>query len=170
MIDTIKNISGLLSAFKRAHAQNQKLHLTLIGGGPDEQLIRQMIQDFDLGKVIEMKGRLAHKEVLAAYQNCDFYICNSNFETFGMSVAEALISGKPVICSKCGGPEEYLNPLNSIVLEKNNILNLSNAILDMSKRYSTFNKTVISKEITDRFGKDVIKNKIKTFYNSAIND
>jgi glycosyltransferase involved in cell wall biosynthesis len=99
----------LLTAFHQAFQTNPNLHLTLIGGGPDEDKIKTHLQKLNLpSQAITLKGRLAHEEVLRAMATCDFYICNSRYETFGMTVAEALYAGKPVICTRCGGPETFL--------------------------------------------------------------
>jgi glycosyltransferase involved in cell wall biosynthesis len=106
MHDAVKNISGLIHSFSVALKTNSNLHLTLIGGGPDEKKILDLIADLNLSSHISFRGRLAHNAVLSEMNFCDFYICNSNFETFGMTVAEALRCGKPIISTRCGGPEE----------------------------------------------------------------
>ena len=97
-IDSIKNITGLLEGFSKAIITNSTLNLTLIGGGPDEKLINETISRLNLKEPhLTVLGRTSHDTVLEHMKNCDFYISNSNFETFGMTLAEALIVGKPVI-------------------------------------------------------------------------
>jgi glycosyltransferase involved in cell wall biosynthesis len=103
-IDSIKNITGLLEGFKKALSKNANLHLTLIGGGPDETLIQATIKNLQLTKLnLTVLGRKPHNVVLNNMQNCDFYISNSSFETFGMTIAEAILAGKPVISQLCVG-------------------------------------------------------------------
>lgn len=168
MADTVKNISGLLNSFSNALKTNSNIHLTLIGGGPDEEKILDLIADLKLSSHISFRGRLAHSAVLSEMNSCHFYICNSNFETFGMTVAEALRCGKPVISTKCGGPEEFLNSTNSILIEPKNNQQLNHAILKMANEYQNYDSKKLADEIENRFGKNAVKTKLVTFYQNCI--
>lgn len=53
-------------------------------------------------------------EVAGFFCECDFFVLNSNFETFSVVTAEALAYGKPVIATRCGGPEEFVNKIMGI--------------------------------------------------------
>ena len=170
LIDSVKNITGLLMAFKAAHEQNPALRLSIIGGGPDEEMVQDYIRQFKLDDIVQLKGRLAHQEVLKAYHYCDFYVCNSNFETFGMTVAEALISGKPVISTKCGGPEEFVNETNGRLINTSSLSELTVVLIEMSADYKKYNSNEIKSEIKSKFGAATIRAKLSNFYNSAIND
>ena len=129
-VDDIKNISGIISAFKTASSINPKLHLTLIGGGPD---FKKIVKSIDQSKLsnITLLGRLTNKEVLSKMVNCDFYISNSNFETFGMTIAEALMAGKPVISTLSGGPNEFLT--SNLILKKKSMSNFTKKYFSIKK-------------------------------------
>lgn len=170
-IDSIKNISGILHAFHSASALNSKLRLRLIGGGPDFENMKALAKSLKLNEnSITFEGRQAHDFVLEAIEFCDVYICNSRFETFGMTVAEALICGKPVISTLCGGPNDFLTSENSIRLQPdlNNdpLANkaLAEALIEMAEKYKTYFATQISTPIKERFGAETIRNKWKSFY------
>lgn len=168
MADSIKNISGLIDAFAAALKTNSKLHLTLIGGGPDEQKIINLIAKLKLENQIFFKGRLPHEQVLKAMNNCDFYLCNSNFETFGMTVAEALRSGKPVISTRCGGPEEFLNDTNSILIDPENQNQLTAAILKMANEFQNYDSEKLTNEIETKFGKETVRSMWVEFYSAHL--
>lgn len=168
MIDSIKNISGLVRSFGAAAEKRNDLHLTLVGGGPDEQKIQNLIQEHRLQDKITFKGRLAHASVLEEMKRCDFYICNSNVETFGMTAAEALLSGKPVISTRCGGPEEFLNDSNALLVNPNDSDQLTDAILKMSDGFNRYSPELLATAIDQRFGKSAVKQKLVSFYNAVI--
>lgn len=168
MHDAVKNISGLIHSFSVALKINSNLHLTLIGGGPDEKKILDLIADLNLSSHISFRGRLAHTPVLSEMNFCDFYVCNSNFETFGMTVAEALRCGKPIISTRCGGPEEFLNEGNSIIINPKNNHELSNAILKMANEYQNYDSEKLANEMEMKFGNEAVKKMWIGFYNSAL--
>lgn len=169
LVDDVKNVTGLLMAFKEAQHNNPLLKLTIIGGGPDEQLVQELITEFNMQDFVTLKGRLPHNEVLKAYHHCDFYICNSNFETFGMTVAEALLASKPVISTKCGGPEEFIHASNGRLVNTQSVSELSSAISNMAAEYKNYNAAEIKSEISAKFGAAAIRKQIAEFYNTAMN-
>lgn len=164
LIDEIKNFSGLLAAFQSCLDKDPNLHLNIVGGGPDEALISDLINELKLNEDITLHGRLAHDKVLPLYQFCDFLICNSNFETFGMVVAEAIAAGKPVISTKCGGPEEFVNESNGILIPIADTNALVAAIQKMSSTYKNYDAESISKMIREKYGSDTILSQLKMFY------
>ena len=169
LVNSIKNVSGLILAFKEALLQNPKLRLTIIGGGPDQEKIKELVTQLEFGNSLVLKGRMEHRMVLDAYPYCDFYVCNSNYETFGMTVAEALMAGKPVVSTRCGGPDEYLNEKNSILIESGDEEQLTNAILKMADSYASYDKESISTAIESKYGSEAVKQKLLSFYSKAIN-
>lgn len=163
--NAIKNVTGIISAFSRAVKINPNLHLTLIGGGPDERLIQNHINKLNISQNnITLLGRLSHQKVLNEIQKCDFYVSFSNFETFGMTIAEALLSGKPAISTLSGGPNEFLDETNSLIVKKNDIKQLEKSLLKMSEIYSQFDSKSMAKQIELRYGKKAVMQKSIEFY------
>lgn len=162
--NTTKNIIGLLRGFKKALEHNKRLHLSIIGDGPDKDKIECVAKELKLLDDVSFLGRKTQVEVQDILHDFDFYICNSNVETFGMTVAEALIAGKPVICTRCGGPESFVDTSNGILIETNDIEALCQAILDMSESFQDYNQSNISNEIKNKFGsKTVLKHWSKAY-------
>ena len=165
LIDSIKNVTGLLSAFKEALNTHPNLHLTLIGGGPDQLLIQNTIEQLNLSQSnLTFLGRQSHDVVLDHMECCDFYISNSNFETFGMTIAEALLNGKPVISKLCGGPNEFLNKRNSLIVKTDEKADLVHSIIEMATIYFNFDPKLISQEIVEKYGHKVVLEKLEDFY------
>lgn len=170
LVDDTKNITGLLSCYKLFLDKlnkdlQEKLELRIIGGGPDEIIIRTFEKMLNFPKgTVTFEGRLSHEEVKDVMTQCDFYICNSNFETFGMTVAEALLAGKPVITTRCGGPEEFVNESNGIVIEPRNKKELVNAMHEMLEKYGSYNAHMISAALDSQFGRERILSLWQEFY------
>ncbi len=166
-----KNFSGILYAFKTVNAINPKTQLTLIGGGPDYDAIVNLANDLNFPEnALTFTNRQRHEFVLKSMNACHIYICNSRFETFGMTVAEALRCGKPVISTKCGGPEEFLHENNSILIAPSPPQNnsehkeLADAMLKMIEDYKKYDSAKISAELNTKFGREAVQTKWREFY------
>jgi glycosyltransferase involved in cell wall biosynthesis/predicted metal-dependent phosphoesterase TrpH len=94
-----KGADLLADAFLRARAQNPRLRLVLVGGGPEEQRLRERVGD---GAVF--RGWLEGEALARAYAGADVFLFASRTDTFGQVVLEAQASGLPVVAVAEGGP------------------------------------------------------------------
>jgi glycosyltransferase involved in cell wall biosynthesis len=167
--DPTKNFSGLIQAFERAQQENKQLVLTIVGDGPDRQKIENLAYKSAIPAAsIQFKGRLPHHQVLKEIMQCDFYICNSNYETFGMTVAEALYAGKPVICTRCGGPEEFMTDENGLLIDPNAPKQLTATILKMANEFKFYETTKLAQPIENQFGQMAVRKAWKQFYSKHL--
>ncbi|MFZ0707714.1 MAG: glycosyltransferase, partial [Candidatus Korobacteraceae bacterium] len=82
--------------------------LLVVGSGPLEQRARQFIQDSQLANVT-FAGRLAHDETLGRIRKARFLVAPSRcYETFGMTVLEAMACGVPAIVPRTGALRELV--------------------------------------------------------------
>jgi glycosyltransferase involved in cell wall biosynthesis len=83
-----------------------KIHWWIVGGGPEEQQLRQQIDRLGLGDHMTVTGmqKNPHPYIGAA----DLYVQPSRFEGYPMTVLEALILGRVVISTDNGGAGEMV--------------------------------------------------------------
>lgn len=100
-INPIKGLDMLLPAWQAVQDKFPQWQLQIVG--PDSrgylQTVKQMAIDLQL-KRIEFSGLLTGDAKFMAYQNAELFILPSYTENFGMSIAEAMASGTPVITTK----------------------------------------------------------------------
>ncbi|HEY2572201.1 MAG TPA: glycosyltransferase [Solirubrobacteraceae bacterium] len=94
-----KGADLLVDSFLRAHAENPRLRLVLVGGGPEEQRLRERVGDGAL-----FRGWLEGDALARAYAAADVFLFASATDTFGQVVLEAQASGLPVVAVAEGGP------------------------------------------------------------------
>lgn len=94
-----KGVDLLADAFLRAHARNERLHLTLAGGGPERERLAAR-----LGPRASFLGWLEGEDLARAYARADVFLFPSATDTFGQVVLEAQASGLPVVAVAQGGP------------------------------------------------------------------
>ena len=87
-------------------------HYAIIGEGPMEGVIKQMIKTLELEDSVTLIGDVSDYDLAAWYESCDVFIMisrqlkNEDAEGFGIVYLEANMFGKPVIAGKSGGVAE----------------------------------------------------------------
>lgn len=86
----------------------------IIGGGPDENRIKQLIQDTKMEKYIHLYGM---KDNPYPYiKAADLFVQPSLVEAFGLSIMEALVLGVPVIATATSGALEISDMISNLIL------------------------------------------------------
>ena len=102
-----KNHRGLIEAFARLKKKIQVPHAMLLVGAK-EAISPEQLQEFaaraGVANDVFVSGRLP--EVAAAYQAADLFAFPSFYETFGLSLVEAMAAGCPVVTSDRGAMAE----------------------------------------------------------------
>ena len=85
--------------FLRARSRDQRLHLVIAGGGPEQQRLAER-----LGEHVTFLGWLEGEELARAYADADLFLFPSATDTFGQVILEAQASALPVVAVAEGGP------------------------------------------------------------------
>jgi glycosyltransferase involved in cell wall biosynthesis len=101
-IAPIKNLKGLLIAFKTLQAKKMDINLVIVGsrdtvfaGEQSELLIAELTDS----KSIRFTGEISDSDLVALYNGADIFVLPSFGEGFGFPVLEAMACGTPVLCS-----------------------------------------------------------------------
>lgn len=127
-----KGIGDLLYAVKKVIIKNPSLAFRIGGSGPFLLKYKELGDKLGIEKNISWLGYLNRLEVKSEMQNCNAYILPSHHESFGLTYLEAMSCGKPVIATRCGGPDDFVTRSTGILIDKNNIYQLADAINDMT--------------------------------------
>jgi glycosyltransferase involved in cell wall biosynthesis/predicted metal-dependent phosphoesterase TrpH len=106
-----KGADLLAETFLRAREQDPRLRLVIVGGGPEEQRLRERV-----GEHAEFRGWLEGIELARAYADADIFLFPSRTDTFGQVVLEAQASGLPVVAVAEGGPLSLIEHRSSGLL------------------------------------------------------
>lgn len=110
--DSIKNISGILSAFAKLSEEKDAVRLSIIGDGKDRQKLEDLAEELSVSNKVTFHGRAGHKASMELLNEVDTVIINSRKETFSIVCLEAIALHKKLICTRCGGPETFLKDEN----------------------------------------------------------
>lgn len=167
LVDATKNVSGTLRALAAARAQGNDLRLDVIGDGPDRQRLTQLVAELDLVPYVRWHGRLPQADVLTAMAGTGTVIINSNFETFSVVTGEALASGKPVIATRCGGPEAFLFPTNGLLIPVADDKALTEAMIHMATHHADYAPQAVRATVGARFSAEAVARGFDAIYTNA---
>ncbi|KAB8330844.1 glycosyltransferase family 1 protein [Scytonema tolypothrichoides VB-61278] len=111
-----KNPIAVIEAFQRAFGKDDQVLLVLKFSNahkfPDKyKQLKDLAQDFKNIKFIEKY--LLKDEINALISHCDCYVSLHRSEGFGLTIAEAMFYGKPVIATAYSGNTDFMNVTNS---------------------------------------------------------
>ncbi|MEO0197879.1 MAG: glycosyltransferase family 4 protein [candidate division WOR-3 bacterium] len=134
------------------------IQFVFIGRNFNDNYYKKFISSSKDLKNVRYLGPMTYEETLKEISNSDFLISTSKYETFGMTMAEALSLGKPVIWTDSGGPRDFLNEKNSILVKERTPIALKNAIIQAYEKLKNgyFNPDEIKKSIFEYCSKDKV--------------
>jgi glycosyltransferase involved in cell wall biosynthesis len=163
LLDSAKGQKRLIDVVAKLHEEGFDISLALVGGGDDEQMLKDEIDTKNASKYITMTG--SQMNPYPYIKQADMLICASYFEGYNLTVAEALILEKPVLSTDCTGPNEILEHGKYGVIVENSEDGLYEGIRSVAEhpemlkelqekaiaRKDFFDESRILKEITDLF-------------------
>jgi glycosyltransferase involved in cell wall biosynthesis len=91
-----------------------------------------------LKDAVRWHGRVPNSTVLARMAEAQAVIVNSRVETFSVVTGEALALGRPVIATRCGGPEQMVTEANGLLVPVDDgtaLVAAMCAVMDEAARY-----------------------------------
>jgi glycosyltransferase involved in cell wall biosynthesis len=143
----VKGIDILLSALQRMQFP---WVLNIAGEGP---CLKMIIESKERLKKYGSINILGFTDTLAVLQQCDLLVSPSRSESFGLTIAEAMASGVPVVSSNLHSLESFvINNKSAITFESENAHQLAEKITAVSNNdYDLSNITQQAKAIVAKF-------------------
>lgn len=150
----LKSLVGIPSEFV--------LHIG--GTGSLENEYKALASSLGLEKKCKFYGFIPYLEVPKFMAGLHFLICSSRYETFNVALVEAMASGLPVVATKCGGPQDFVNETNGVLTEVDNEESLRDGVSWMMKHYSSFDRNAIRQFATDNFSAENVFKRMTYVY------
>lgn len=168
--DAQKNASGMIRAFKQFRATHPNSTLTIVCNEEVKENLEQVRkkEPFSEEAGVYVTGRKTGAGLISFLQQADVFILFSNFETQSVVLLEAMCCGIPVIASRCGGPEEFITPVNGLLVDKGNEAQLVAAMEFMLTNRNTFKAEDIRKSVVDMVSKQAVARKFMELYNKVL--
>jgi glycosyltransferase involved in cell wall biosynthesis len=138
--------------------------ITIGGDGPARAQLERMVRDLGLADRCRFLGLLPPVEVRDWIQQSDVMVMPSLHETFCIVLGEAMACGKPVLATRCGGPEFVVTPETGVLVEVANPQALANAMGDFISNKVKFDSSCVRQSVVERFGEEAFLRHISAVY------
>jgi glycosyltransferase involved in cell wall biosynthesis len=100
---------------------------------------------------------------------CDFLVHPSLNESFGCVIVEAMACGKPVLATRCGGPEEIIVSRTGILVNPANVDQLTSGLEYMLDHLHQYDPETIAGYTRRRFSCKTVGQALdKIFYETTL--
>jgi glycosyltransferase involved in cell wall biosynthesis len=166
-----KGVRHLLEAFAVCHLDDPTIELTMVGGGPQQSLLRERVTELGLEGAVRVEGPVGPDEVYDLYHAHDLLVHASRYETFGMTIIEALASGMAVLVTRCGGPEETLagveDRAGALVDVGDGVIELVQGYRDLVARFDQLDLPAVREVLAGRYGLESVGTQLRDLYATA---
>ncbi len=159
-----KNMRDVIKAFAVFQRKYENAQLNIFGKGPEEENLKNLIQNLNLEGKIDLKGEVPNHLLNEYFNKADIFILASKSETFGVVLIEAIACGIPVISTKSGGPEDIVSSDNGVLVELNDVNAFANAMKNMYINLKKYNKKMMSENCRRQYSSNTIGKKIENVY------
>jgi len=162
-----KGIGYLLQAVKQLSQETSGKFEVIIGGdGPLRSDLERQAHNLGIMKYCRFTGELDRLEVRDWIRQSDVFILPSLGETFGVVLLEAMMCGKPVIATRCGGPEDLVTPETGVLVDVADSNALAKAMSNFIKSEHQFNSQNVRDNALERYGQTAFLDKIAQLYDT----
>ncbi len=123
-----KGVKYLILSLPEIFQNFPDYRLTLIGDGPQLQILRTMVNELGMADRVEFLGFVEHEEVRKRMQRARLVVLPSIEEAQGVVLLESLSCGTPVVASQVGGIPDVISPDVGILVPPATPAALSKAI------------------------------------------
>lgn len=164
----IKRMDLLIRAFAASRAPDHGAMLHIYGEGEERSVLAAEIASRWLEGIVILHGNATREELVRAYAQSDCFCLASQVENFGKVYVEALAAGLPVIGTRSGGPDGFVNETNGILVPVNDEEAFAQAFSRMAETFEDYDKEKIAKDARRHFGEEAVAQGLLKHFKTAM--
>lgn len=163
-----KGIEIIIKAVKILVDKGYKnVHLNVVGDGYLMDFYKETARELNIDKHISFLGQKTKEEIIKLLSENNIFVVGSRYETFCIPGVEALASGMPIVSTKCGGIEEYLDKKCGELCEVGNAEDMASKIELVYKNKDKYDIKYL-RSVSDKFSYDSVCNKAMEIYKKIL--
>ncbi len=167
-----KGVDYLIQAMQKVHEHIPNARLVLAGDGFERPRLKTMAQNLGIEDYVEFLGPVPFTQMPDLFRRCAIFCLPTLAEAFGLSLLQAMASGKPIVASAVGGIPYFVEDGKSGHLVPScNVDALSDALIDLLQHpekmvsMGKHNRTLIEQH----YSWNPIVTQIETLYTEVLN-
>jgi glycosyltransferase involved in cell wall biosynthesis len=168
-LDPVKGVDDLLKAAARflgglPEPARARVRFRIAGDGPLRAALAREAHELRLDGNVAWLGALPRERARAEFAACDCFVLTSRHESFGIVFAEAGAAGRPVIATRCGGPEAIVTPETGLLVPVGDLEAIAAALGTMFEHARDYDAAAIRERTLARFGREAVVARLEAVY------
>ena len=160
----VKGLPDLFKALTLLQARRDDWHVDIVGDGPARAAYEDEVRELALTDKVTFHGLRTKRQVAEHMRHSDLFVVSSSLETSSVAAAEALLTGLPVVTTRCGGPEEFINDHVGLTVPCGDAEALCSGLSQMLDQLRRFSSTYISAYGVSLFSPDSVGQQLQEVY------
>ena len=158
-----KGVYDLIKIISKVHKYDSEIRFVIAGNG-EIQNVKNEINKLNLNNCVDIVGWIDGEKKIKLLKESSILVVPSHFESFGISIVEAMANGLVIVANDIGGiPDIVLDKFNGKLIKNNNIERFKEEIIFYAQTNDARNET--AKNNLKRCLKFNINNMIKQIDN-----
>lgn len=146
-----------------------KMVIPDVNGDFSYQDIRNFIAEKGVAQEIEVIPGLGKEALVDFYNSLSALVSTSYSETFGLVAAEAAACGVPVVATRSGGVEDFMDERIGFLVKLKDAGEIVRCLALIKEKPERFSVLEMRNKILNAYGKQAFKEKISKIYELLIN-
>lgn len=165
----VKGLKYLIPALAKFIKNTElKVNVVFIGEGIYKESYEELAMKLGIKDNCNFIGSVPNTEIGSYIKASNFLVSSSIKETFGAVLIESMSYGRPVLATKCGGPQEFVNDKTGILVKSKSEEDLYYGLNKMVENYSKFSSEDIKQYVVNKYSFEVIGEKLKKLYEEIL--
>ena len=150
-----KNFAGILRVMNKLAQKRNDFVLNVVHNG-DNSAYLPFVEENNLQNFVVFHGQKSGKELVKHFNESDFFLLFSNYETQGLVLMESFACGKPVVSTSVGGISAIVNQTNGILVPPQNEDELLDAVLYLLDHHQDYDSAAIRNYAVEHFSEKTV--------------
>lgn len=166
----VKGIENLLRAGARLiHEYRASVRINIVGNGPQGPELRALARELGIADRVRWFPQATRREVARHMrERCHVFVLPSSYETFGVVAVEALAVGRPVVATRCGGPEDIVTDDVGRLAPPNDPEALADTLYSAIRELTRRDFRIFRSHAETRFSYPLIAQRISQLYREVV--
>jgi glycosyltransferase involved in cell wall biosynthesis len=163
-----KNPEGILEGCMLLKQKGCRFRLYMIGDRPVHLL--NLAKEYGLlDEYVFFENQIPYAEVAIRMQQASALLMFSRYESLPCIILEALCCGLPIVSSRVGGIAEVIDSSNGLLVDKNSVEQLANAMQEIINTHNNFDRASIAAAASVKFSYHAVGENISKLYKQVLN-